>query len=71
MDMPKKPKPRYHAVWWFKSNGPATNGPIEYSADLAASHIPKNVHGATVLRDDQGAYHPANAGKFFLHRIIK
>jgi hypothetical protein len=25
----------------------------------------------TITRDDEGADHPDNAGKFFLHRIIK
>lgn len=25
----------------------------------------------TILRDDEGASHPANAGQFFLHRIVK
>ncbi len=28
-------------------------------------------HTVTVLRDSEGEDHPDNAGKFFLHRIVK
>lgn len=44
---------------------------MEPTEGLAISHLPSHYSGATLLRDSGGSDHPANAGKFFLRRIIK
>jgi hypothetical protein len=65
-----KPPPLFKATW--KQGRKICESPVETSASLAASHIPENSKGpATILKDQRGADHPANAGKFFLHRIIR
>lgn len=64
---------RYMAVWYdrkgrhegfiYKDNqGPAL---------VEALNHAKNAKVVVILRDSEGAYHPANAGKFFLERIVK
>jgi hypothetical protein len=63
--------PLFRASWTVRGKRGSVKGPIEPTAGLAAKHIPDKAMTATVLRDSQGADHPENAGKFFLHRIIK
>ena len=65
------PSPVFRASWRMPRHKGITQGPIEPTPELAASHIPASAKVATVLRDSQGTDHPDNAGKFFLHRIIR
>lgn len=37
----------------------------------AASQLKDKAKTIVILRDSQGADHPDNAGKFFLHEIVK
>ena len=43
---------------------------IDYA--IAEAETLKNKSNAvTILRDDEGVYHPDNNGKYFLHLIVK
>lgn len=65
---------RFKVKWWkrnrfVKESEPFDN--IELAIAFARSANTDGASGITILRDSGGTDHPSNAGKFFLHLIIK
>ena len=67
---------RYMAKGYKIRTGMVQEGAIYDKYSLALSdamdmHRSKQYKVIVILSDSEGADHPDNAGKFFLHRIIK
>jgi hypothetical protein len=75
-DSHRQPLPYLYRASWSKDGSIAKSSqgqPSERieSAFADAHEAAKSNKSVTILKDDRGEFHPDNAGKFFLHRIIK
>ena len=65
----------YRASWSKDGSLPKTQygAPSERieAARADAFKACKGNRSVTILKDDRGEFHPDNAGKFFLHSIVK
>lgn len=64
---------QFKAVVYLKRSGEcleSTPGTLQQAEAFAHEHLAK-AKVVTILRDSGGEDHPDNAGKFFLHRIVK
>jgi hypothetical protein len=63
---------QYKAVGYYKRTGKTVESCISDNPNVGLdSATIRKCKVVVVLRDSQGEDHPDNAGKFFLHRIVK
>jgi hypothetical protein len=67
---------KYKAVGWFKKTGIEKESAVTDTDNAALGSLLQfdtldNFKVVTILCDQKGEDHPDNAGKFFLHRIVK